>query len=100
VSVEAIVKVMETFPKCHDLQASACIVLCNLASCNIGKKKTVESSGLRVLLATINLNSANVCWYVCFILIQGSRGKQGKYQGVDQSRRRHRCFQNQKRMAG
>jgi hypothetical protein len=69
--VEAIVKAMKTFPKCHDLQASACVVLHNLSRCNLGKKNAVESGGLQLLLAAVNnhLDSVNVCWYVCWILL-------------------------------
>jgi hypothetical protein len=69
--VEAIVKAMKAFPKCLDLQASSCVVLHNLSRCNIGKKNAVESSGLQLLLAAVNnhLDSVNVCWYVCWILL-------------------------------
>jgi hypothetical protein len=52
--VEAVVKVMQTFPKCQSLQERACAALCNLASCSIGKAKAIESGGIEVLLAAIN----------------------------------------------
>jgi hypothetical protein len=63
--VEVVVKAMKTFPKCHDLQGAACLVLGNLSSYNLGEKKTVESGGLHVLLAAVNnhLDSAKVCHY-------------------------------------
>jgi hypothetical protein len=68
--VEAVVKVMKTFPKCLDLQWSACAVLCNLVGCNLGKTKAVASDGLQLLLAAVNnhLDSSNVCEYACSAL--------------------------------
>jgi hypothetical protein len=69
--VEAVVKVMKTFPRCQALQERACAVLGNLATCNLGKKNAVKSGGLlQLLLAAINnhLDSAKVCEYVCFAL--------------------------------
>jgi hypothetical protein len=68
--VEEVVKAMKTFPKCHYLQGAACLVLGILALCNLGKKKIVESGGLRVLLAAVNnhLDSAKVCQYVFMAL--------------------------------
>jgi hypothetical protein len=62
--VEAVVKVMKTFPKCQFLQAITCGVLANLAYNNVtGTKNAVESGGIELLLAAINnhLVSALVC---------------------------------------
>jgi hypothetical protein len=76
--VEAVVKVMETLPKCRQLQWSACHALRNLtttsttmhnssggSSChmNIGKKRLLQEDGIKVLLATVNnhLDSSWVC---------------------------------------
>jgi hypothetical protein len=68
--VEAVIKVMKTFPKCYDLQSSACAALLNLTRCNIGKSKAVESGGFEVLLAAVNnhLDSANFCEGACLAL--------------------------------
>jgi hypothetical protein len=68
--VEAIVEVMQTFPKCQALQRSACGVLCNLSCFNLGKKKAVKSGGLQALLAALNnhLDSTNICGYACWTL--------------------------------
>jgi hypothetical protein len=65
--VEAVLKVMKTFPKCQALQENACVVLGNLALCNLGRKKIVESDGLHILLAAVNnhLDSLKVCEYAC-----------------------------------
>jgi hypothetical protein len=52
--VKAVVKVMETFPKCQALQEGACGALCNLASCSIGKAKAIEAGGIEVVLTAIN----------------------------------------------
>jgi hypothetical protein len=82
--VEAVVKVMRTFPKCHDLQKCATIALCNLVHNNsIGKNKAVESGGLEVLLAAVNndldnnnLDSAFFCQKACWalkIIVFGTR---------------------------
>jgi hypothetical protein len=68
--VEAVAKVMKTFPKCLDLQWSACAVLGNMSFCNLGEKKAVASGGLQLLLAAVNnhLDSSNVCEYACSAL--------------------------------
>jgi hypothetical protein len=69
--VEAVVKVMESFPKCQALQECACVALGNLATCNLGQKSAVKSGGLlQLLLAAINnhLDSAKVCEFGCFAL--------------------------------
>jgi hypothetical protein len=65
--VEAVIKVMKTFPKCVDLQEDACSALCNLAHSNIGEAKAIDSSGIEVVLAAINnhLDSAPVCEKAC-----------------------------------
>jgi hypothetical protein len=68
--VEAIVKLMKTFPKCQALQLRACCALGNLTCFNLGKKKAVASGGLQVLLAAVNnhLDSAKVCEFACWAL--------------------------------
>jgi hypothetical protein len=49
--VEAVVKVMKTFPKCQVLQERACRALFNLTYSNVtGKKQVIESSGCLVLV--------------------------------------------------
>jgi hypothetical protein len=69
--VEALVKVMQTFPKCQYLQAYACATLTNLACCSVGKAKAIESGGIQVLLAAINnhLNSSLICERACWVLV-------------------------------
>jgi hypothetical protein len=52
--VEAVVMVMKTLPKCPAAQEAACTALGNLACCNIGKAKAIESGGVEVVLAAIN----------------------------------------------
>jgi hypothetical protein len=61
--VEAVVKVMKTFPKCQALQERACHAVLNLACCSIGTEKAIESGGMEVLLAAINnhLSNAKIC---------------------------------------
>ena len=76
--VEAIVKAMNTFPKCHALQERACGALRNLACCGLGKKKVAEKGGIEVLLAAINnhLGSAILCQKGCWALyniVNGSK---------------------------
>jgi hypothetical protein len=68
--VEAVVKVMKAFPKCLALQASACVVLCNLSHCSIGNRKAVASGSMDVLLAAVKniLNSTEVCHAACLAL--------------------------------
>jgi hypothetical protein len=68
--VEAVVKVMQTFPKCQALQTSACRALTCLATCNIGAVKAIESGGIEVVLAAINnhLGSAILCKSACLAL--------------------------------
>jgi hypothetical protein len=80
--VEAVVKVMKTFPKCQALQERACRVLINLACCGIGKKQAIESGGIQVILAAIHnhLDSANVCESACWTLkniVSGSKENTG-----------------------
>jgi hypothetical protein len=76
--VEAVVKAMNTFPKCHALQERACGALRNLACCGIGKKKVAEKGGIAVLLAAVNnhLGSAMLCQKGCWALyniVNGSK---------------------------
>jgi hypothetical protein len=61
---------VRTFPKCFDLQRPACFALRNLASCNLDKKKSVETGAMEVLVAAVNnhLNSADVCRFGCWAL--------------------------------
>jgi hypothetical protein len=68
--VEAVVKVLKTFPKCQALQEFACTLVFNLACCSVGNKRVVETGGIEVCLAAINnhLNSADVCKYACMAL--------------------------------
>jgi hypothetical protein len=68
--VEAVIKVMKTFPKCQILQQRASIVLVELAICSIGNAKAIESGGIEVLLAAINkhLGSPFVCENACWAL--------------------------------
>jgi hypothetical protein len=66
--VEAVVKVMKTFPKCELLQVCACSTLGNLAFCTLGKKKSVETGAMEFLVAAVNnhLDSARVCDFACW----------------------------------
>jgi hypothetical protein len=68
---------MKTFPKCEDLQESACNALVNLASCEIGTAKAIESGGIEVLLAAVNnhLDSELVCENACWELVNLMRGR-------------------------
>jgi hypothetical protein len=69
--VEAVVEVMQVFPKCDDLQLSASFALLNLAIDNIiGAKKVVKTGGINVLLATVNnhLDSASTAEMACLAL--------------------------------
>jgi hypothetical protein len=69
--VEAVVKVMKTFPKCYILQERACAALRNLTTCSIGKTKAIESGGIEALLAavTTHLGSAILCLSACSALV-------------------------------
>jgi hypothetical protein len=69
--MEAVIKVMQTFPKCQTLQERAFIVVLNLACCSIGKMKVVETGGMEVILAAISnhLGSAYICERASLILI-------------------------------
>jgi hypothetical protein len=78
--VEAAVKVMQTFPKCENLQWRACGTLRNLAASgySIGQAKAINSGGIEVLLAAVNnhLNSAILCEFACWALsniVHGSK---------------------------
>jgi hypothetical protein len=80
--VEAVVKVMKTFPKCQPLQEYACRTLLNLAYCSIGKAKAIESGGIEVLLAAVNnhLYSSILCEKACAALcniVDGSKENTG-----------------------
>jgi hypothetical protein len=69
--VEAVVKVMKVFPKCHHLQWFASAALINLTNRNIiGKNKAVETGGIEALLAAVNnhLDSPSVCGNACWAL--------------------------------
>jgi hypothetical protein len=74
--IEAVVKVMKTFPKCKDLQIAASYTLFSLTFFDSGKNKAVESGGLEVLLAAVNnhLDSADICYGVCWALVQIVKG--------------------------
>jgi hypothetical protein len=66
--VEAVVKIMKTFPNCQMLQKCACHALLNVMCNNTtGKKKAIESGGIEVVIAAINnhLGSANLCRRAC-----------------------------------
>jgi hypothetical protein len=81
--VEAVVKVMKSFPKCVDLQEDAFRALINLVCCGIGKKQAIESGGIEVVLAAINnhLDSALVCEIACWALtniVTGSKENTGR----------------------
>jgi hypothetical protein len=69
--LEAVVKVMKTFPKCQALQDYACQALRNLA-CNsvTGKANAIEAGGIEVILAAINnhLGSSFICRNACWAL--------------------------------
>jgi hypothetical protein len=76
--VEAVVKVMKTFPKCQALQECACGALRNLACCSVGIANAIESGGIQDILAAINnhLVSADVCRRACCTLnniVSGSK---------------------------
>jgi hypothetical protein len=75
--VEAVLEVIKTFPKCHDLQTSACGVLARLISHNIIRQnRAVKLGCIDVLLvATCNhLRSAEVCAHVCCALVDIATG--------------------------
>jgi hypothetical protein len=65
--VEAVVKIMKTFPKCQMLQERACATLHNLAFCSIGKTNAIESDGIGAFLAAVSnhLSSEIVCQNAC-----------------------------------
>jgi hypothetical protein len=81
--VEAVVKVMKTFPKCQTLQECGCGALQNVMCKNVsGKKKVVENGGIEVVLAAVNNHSgsANVCEFACmalFKIVNGSKENTG-----------------------
>jgi hypothetical protein len=77
--VEALVKVMKTFPKCQALQECACLLLFNLVyDSATGKQNIIKSGGIEVLLAAVNnhlgsrLLPEKACWAL-FNIVQGSK---------------------------
>jgi hypothetical protein len=68
--VEAVVKVMETFSSCLEMQNTACCVLNNLLSCSIGEKKASETDAMEILLDTLegHMEVYTVCTNACFTL--------------------------------
>jgi hypothetical protein len=81
--VEAVVKVMKTFPKCQLLQEHACIALANLAGRNIGKANAIESGGIEFILAALtkHLDSASLCEHACsalFNIVHDSKEHTGR----------------------
>jgi hypothetical protein len=75
--VEAVIEVMNTFPKLQELQRTACSVLRNLARCNIGKEKAAESDGIKALFAAVNNNLfvCVVCERACWALVNIVKGR-------------------------
>lgn len=69
--MEAVIKVMKTFPKCQTLQKRTFIVVLNLACCCISKTKIVETGEMEVLPATVSnhFDSAYICERACLILM-------------------------------
>jgi hypothetical protein len=69
--VAVVVEAMRTFPKCQILQRRGCNALRNLAACNIGVAKAIESGGIEVLLAAIHnhLDSEILCESACQALV-------------------------------
>jgi hypothetical protein len=79
--VEAVVKVMKTFPKCQVLQVNASKSLLNLTYNNAtGKVTIIESGGIEVLLAAINnhLGCASVCLKACSTLFSAANASKEK----------------------
>lgn len=58
--VTALVKIMNTFPDCQDLQEDACSALRYLTRCSIAKARAIESGRIEALLATISSHLASV----------------------------------------
>jgi hypothetical protein len=83
--VEAVVKVMQTFPKCQTLQEYSSVTLLNLSCCSIGEAKAIELGEIEVLLAAVNnhLDSAIVCEKACGALVQHCAVQQGKQRLTD-----------------
>jgi hypothetical protein len=69
--VEAVVKVMQAFPRYQTLRERACATLANLVYCSIDKANTIESGGIQLLLAAVNnhVGSAYLCENVCEALV-------------------------------
>jgi hypothetical protein len=96
--VEAVVKVMKTFPKCQTLQEFACDALRNLTLCSIGKANAIGSGGIKVLLVavTTHLGCATLCEKACsalYNLLTDSRENTGLFisLGGTQVAERQRC---------
>jgi hypothetical protein len=68
--VEAVVKVIKTFPKCEVMQ-DFCAALRNLTCCSLGKTNAIDSGGIEVLLAAVSnhMGSASVCHNACGALV-------------------------------
>jgi hypothetical protein len=80
--VDAVVKVMKTFPKCQKLQQRACTSLINLSVCSIGTTNAIESGGIEPLLAAVNNHlgsafSANMFTGLCPTLRSAERKTPG-----------------------
>jgi hypothetical protein len=69
--MEAVVKVMRTFPKCQIIQERSLIVVLNLACCRIGEMQVVETGGMEVILAAVSNHSSSafICEHASLILI-------------------------------
>jgi hypothetical protein len=76
--VEAVLKILKTFPKFKALQSAACVLLGNLACCSIGKAKATELGGIEAGLAAVSnhLACAQLCRHACWLLrniVSGSK---------------------------
>jgi hypothetical protein len=74
--VEALVKIMQTFPNCQEIQERTCDALHNLTCCSIGKAKAIESRGIEVLLYAVSthLDSLCLCQQACWALLSIASG--------------------------
>jgi hypothetical protein len=79
--VEAIVRVLQSFPKCQALQWRGCCALLNLVGYRIGKAKAIESGGIELNRAsscgskqsiTFRYVCVDACWALTY-LVQGSK---------------------------
>jgi hypothetical protein len=77
--VEAVFKVMKTFPECRLLQERACGALRNLTNDKAtGRNNAIESGGIEILLAAVNnhLSSSDICKHACralYSIVSGSK---------------------------